>query len=299
MSYLFEDVSQDFSDHALWWPKSNTWLTNTKWTLDQYGVQSDAQLTFTSMHKLIRLQLPDLRALPIRVDFSVSVFASVCKLCQDLGMNKLTFRSIVDLSRVIYLQGIRHAEELSFLRLPKVSNNNERRTSPRRRRQNLGTLNRHNSMGDSLANNTSSISTIFTPTTPKLRSAVSMDKTIQQRSIANLSKSLNNLVVNDGNLARTPLTPTKALLTQFIRPTNVIEKCKLNGLWFDSSRSLMEQAVNENDLILLRFKYYSFYDLNPKVGLCVDHCCCLSLFRYRSWMRYVSINCMNKLNGQS
>lgn len=67
------DVSQDFSDYALWWSKTNTWLTNTKWTLDQYGVQSDAQLNFTSMHKLLRLQLPDLRILSLNADFSVSV----------------------------------------------------------------------------------------------------------------------------------------------------------------------------------------------------------------------------------
>ena len=84
-SFSLEDISEDFSDHALWWPKANMWLTNTKWTLDQYGVQSDAQLAFTSMHKSIRCQLPDLRILSTRVDFSVSVYASVCKLCQDLG----------------------------------------------------------------------------------------------------------------------------------------------------------------------------------------------------------------------
>lgn len=35
--------------------------------------------------------------------------------------------------------------------------------------------------------------------------------------------------------------------------------------WLDSSRSLMEQEVKENEALLLRFKYYSFFDLNPKV----------------------------------
>jgi kindlin 2 len=245
------DVSQDFSDYALWWPKTNIWLTNTKWTLDQYGVQSDAILHFTSMHKSIRLQLPDLRILSINADFSVSVFAAVCKLCKDLG--------------------IRHAEELSLLRLPKISNSSsttERRTSPRRRRHNIGTLNRHNSMGDSLANNTSTLSTLFSPTTPKLRSTAAIDtimkdSTIQhQHSISNLSKSLNSLVTNiDGNLARTPI---KNHLPQLIKPINIIEKSKLNCLWYDSSRSLMEQNTNENELILLRFKYFTFYDLNPK-----------------------------------
>lgn len=83
----FLDVTQDFSDYALWWPKTNTWLINTKWTLDQYGVQSDAQLHFTSVHKSIRLQLPDLRILSVNADFSVSIFAAVCKLCKDLGEN--------------------------------------------------------------------------------------------------------------------------------------------------------------------------------------------------------------------
>lgn len=28
----------------------------------------------------------------------------------------------------------------------------------------------------------------------------------------------------------------------------------------------MEQDVKENEALLLRFKYYSFFDLNPKVG---------------------------------
>ncbi|CAF0993378.1 unnamed protein product [Adineta steineri] len=248
------DISQDFSDYALWWPKANIWLINTKWTLDQYGVQSDAQLNFTSMHKSIRLQLPDLRILSINADFSVSVFAAVCKLCKDLG--------------------IRHAEELSLVRSSRIQNVNgihERRTSPRRRRHNIGSLNRHNSMGDSLANNTSTLSTLFSPTTPKLRSTAAVDRidssinNHHQRSVTNLSKSLNNLELNgDENLAQTPITPIKNILPQLIRPINIIEKSLLNSLWYDSSRSIMEQNTVENDLVLLRFKYFTFYDLNPK-----------------------------------
>lgn len=177
------DVTQDFSDYALWWAKANIWLINTKWTLDQYGVQSDAQLSFISMHKSIRLQLPDLRILSINADFSVSVFAAVCKLCKDLG--------------------IRHAEELSLLRSPKIPNpigTNERRTSPRRRRYNAGTLNRHNSMGDSLANNTSTLSTLFSPTTPKLRSTAAIDTIVRiyrnQNLIFFLSYRIQQYIIN-------------------------------------------------------------------------------------------------------
>lgn len=29
----------------------------------------------------------------------------------------------------------------------------------------------------------------------------------------------------------------------------------------------MEQDVKENDVLLLRFKYHSFFDLNPKVSV--------------------------------
>ena len=34
--------------------------------------------------------------------------------------------------------------------------------------------------------------------------------------------------------------------------------------WLDSSLSIMEQGIRENDTLLLRFKFFSFYDLNPK-----------------------------------
>uniref|UniRef100_A0AAY4DBR0 Band 4.1 domain-containing protein n=1 Tax=Denticeps clupeoides TaxID=299321 RepID=A0AAY4DBR0_9TELE len=36
------------------------------------------------------------------------------------------------------------------------------------------------------------------------------------------------------------------------------------GRWLDSSRSLMEQDIQENERLLLRFKYHCFFDLNPK-----------------------------------
>lgn len=36
--------------------------------------------------------------------------------------------------------------------------------------------------------------------------------------------------------------------------------------WLDSSRSLMEQDIQDEDKLRLRFKYHVFFDLNPKVG---------------------------------
>merc|ERR1719309_1526750 len=51
------NMPHNWSDHALWWPKKNKWLTRTRSTLDQYGVQADTELEFTPMHKYLRIQL--------------------------------------------------------------------------------------------------------------------------------------------------------------------------------------------------------------------------------------------------
>lgn len=38
--------------------------------------------------------------------------------------------------------------------------------------------------------------------------------------------------------------------------------------WLDSSRCLKQQGIQENDRLWLRFKYYTFYDIEPKVCVC-------------------------------
>lgn len=38
----------------------------------------------------------------------------------------------------------------------------------------------------------------------------------------------------------------------------------MNVGWLDSSLSIMEQGIREFDTLCLRFKYYTFFDLNPK-----------------------------------
>lgn len=55
--YLFPANPKDWSDHALWWPAKNIWLTRTRSTLDQVGLHADALLHFTPMHKILRVQV--------------------------------------------------------------------------------------------------------------------------------------------------------------------------------------------------------------------------------------------------
>ena len=40
----------------------------------------------------------------------------------------------------------------------------------------------------------------------------------------------------------------------------------ISDRWLDSSKTLYEQDVKEHDLLFLRFKYYSFMDIDPRVG---------------------------------
>ena len=42
-------------------------------------------------------------------------------------------------------------------------------------------------------------------------------------------------------------------------------RARMNVGWLDSSLSIMEQGIQEFDTLMLRFKYYTFYDLNPKL----------------------------------
>uniref|UniRef100_A0A673HFG0 Fermitin family member 2 n=1 Tax=Sinocyclocheilus rhinocerous TaxID=307959 RepID=A0A673HFG0_9TELE len=76
-----------------------TWLLKTHWTLDKYGIQADARLLFTPQHKLLRLQLPNMKHMRVKVNFSDRVFKAVSDICKTFN--------------------IRHPEELSLLRKPR------------------------------------------------------------------------------------------------------------------------------------------------------------------------------------
>ncbi|KAJ3588516.1 hypothetical protein NHX12_012108 [Muraenolepis orangiensis] len=58
--------------------------------------------------------------------------------------------------------------------------------------------------------------------------------------------------------------PPPELITKQYRAASVVDKAHINSRWLDSSRSLLQQGVQENDLLWLRFKYSTFHDLEPK-----------------------------------
>lgn len=66
------------------------------------------------------------------------------------------------------------------------------------------------------------------------------------------------------NLACSPRAPSPDVRSRLVRPKSLVERARLNVGWLDSSLSIMEQGIREYDSLLLRFKYYTFFDLNPK-----------------------------------
>ncbi|XP_068614338.1 fermitin family homolog 3-like [Brachionichthys hirsutus] len=60
-----------------------------------------------------------------------------------------------------------------------------------------------------------------------------------------------------------PPPPPEVVAKQY-RPASVVDKAHINGRWLDSSRCLMQQGIQENDRVWLRFKYFAFFDIEPK-----------------------------------
>ncbi|EEB19040.1 conserved hypothetical protein [Pediculus humanus corporis] len=261
----------DWSDHALWWPKKNFWLTRTRSTLDQYGVQADALLHFTPMHKCLRVQLPDLRYLDCKVDFSIKTFNAVINLCKELG--------------------IRHPEELSFCK-PLESNhlkhnlkdlNNKRKNHENIQNGQIPSdtntfiaTEAHNGSNGSLDKNSPYMCAPMTPTKGSVGSPLGSSGTWKRNQSPAFSDSLNGTLIlpsllsdtTDGSiessLANSPTTPNQEARSRLLRPKSLVERARMNVAWLDSSLSIMEQGVREFDTLNLRFKFYAFYDLNPK-----------------------------------
>ncbi|KAI1237467.1 hypothetical protein IHE44_0013541 [Lamprotornis superbus] len=306
------DVKKDWSDHALWWEKKKTWLLKTHWTLDKYGIQADAKLQFTPQHKLLRLQLPNMKYVKVKVNFSDRVFKAVSDICKTFN--------------------IRHPEELSLLRKPRDPSKKKKKKLDDQCEDDTfeleGPLITPGSGTDILyigpvkeeprerreTGRTSS--TAFSHCKKTNRegfpcTSSGFARSRRGREQAGLGPSANsrllfpslvgNIYSSPGLYSKTmtptydahdgsPLSPTSAWfgdsalsegnpgilavsqpvtspesLAKMYKPQTLLDKAKINQGWLDSSRSLMEQEVKENEALLLRFKYYSFFDLNPKL----------------------------------
>ncbi|XP_027758038.1 fermitin family homolog 1 [Empidonax traillii] len=233
------NVSQDWSDYAFWWEQKKCWLLKTHWTLDKCGVQADAKLLFTPQHKMLRLRLPNMRTVRLKVSFSAMVFRAVSDICKILN--------------------IRRSEELSLLKqsgdtLKKKKKKDKNSKEPITE----DILNLCDSPASSgLPANPGLYSKTMTPIYDPV-SGSPASSTITWFSDSPLTEQNCNV------LALSYPNCSPEMLAEMYQPRTLADKAKLNAGWLDSSRSLMEQGILEDDQLLLRFKYYTFFDLNPK-----------------------------------
>lgn len=255
------DIAIDWSDHALWWPKKNIWLTHTRSTLDQYGVGASAELEFTPMHKTLTVQMPDLRYMDFRVDFSVKTFNAVVTLCKQLG--------------------IRHPEEMSFAKPLSGDDLKKNYSEKHTKKKTSGAKNgavpadtnsfianrSHNSSNGSLDRSGHHKTLPHTPNKTPISSPAGnwhLNQTNGSNSLNNTFDSVDGEKLNS-SLINSPIHPSEEARNSLVRPKTLLERARMNVAWLDSSLSIMEQGVREFDVLLIRFKFFSFYDLNPKL----------------------------------
>ncbi|XP_053056203.1 fermitin family homolog 1 isoform X1 [Acinonyx jubatus] len=233
------NISQDWSDFALWWEQKHCWLLKTHWTLDKYGVQADAKLLFTPQHKMLRLRLPNVKTVRLRISFSAVVFKAVSDICKILN--------------------IRRSEELSLLK-PSGDYFKKKKKKDKTNKEPII---------EDILNLEGSPTTSGPPVSPGLYSRT-MTPTYDPINGTPASSTMtwfSDSPLTEQNcsiLAFSQPPQSPEALADMYQPRSLVDKTKLNAGWLDSSRSLMEQGIQEDEQLLLRFKYYTFFDLNPK-----------------------------------
>uniref|UniRef100_A0A4W4E6P7 PH domain-containing protein n=1 Tax=Electrophorus electricus TaxID=8005 RepID=A0A4W4E6P7_ELEEL len=218
------EIKKDWSDHALWWEQKQQWLLKPSWTLDKCGIHADARLCLTPQHKPLRLVMPNLATLRLRVCFSSPMFHTVIGICKLLN--------------------IRHPEELSLL-WPV-----EEKKKKKQKDADVNEVYDITSAPDMIGFSTRS------------ETAGSIDKLANDMPAFFANSPETEAVYK--MLSVSQPAPAPETIAKMNRPTTKVDKAQINSRWLDSSRSLLQQGVKENDKLLFRFKYYSFHDLEPQ-----------------------------------
>lgn len=237
------DVNISWEDYELWWPTRKQWLNKMGQVLEKYEVQADAKLRYTPKHKVVKIQLPDLQYAKVKVDFSEKVFSTVIEICKFFD--------------------IRHPEELSLMRPPKRSKGDKYHSSASPAKGESS-----NGVPEEVLLTPNVLTPGLTPTSPYTPGSP-MYNTLTPRNMKNATLSANSFECLDGafvdpKLLTTSPKPSNYALSSLFRPKNVLERAQNNTRWLDSSKCLMEQEIEEDSIVLLRYKFYSFFDLNAK-----------------------------------
>ncbi|XP_035865467.1 fermitin family homolog 1 isoform X3 [Phyllostomus discolor] len=188
---------------------------------------------------MLRLRLPNMKTVRLRVSFSDMVFKAVSDVCKTLN--------------------IRRSEELSLLK-PSGDYFKKKKKKDKNNKEPIV---------EDILNLESSPTISGSPVSPGLYSKM-MTPTYNPINGSPVSSTLtwfsDSSVTeqNCGILALSQPSQSPEVLADMYQSLSLVDKAKLNAGWLDSSRSLMEQGIQEDEQLLLRFKYYTFFDLNPK-----------------------------------
>lgn len=224
-------------------------------TLDQADVHANDKLHFTPMHKPLRLQMPDLSVVELPVDFSTNVLSTVAQLASST-------------------LSIRHHEELSLARpLTRAQLKRNQATVD------VGQTLQQRPLTPTIdaSSKAHSSSSLWLGKSSPSRSTLNGNGTLGGKSNGTSAHQLNvsyGTVSSNNSLNSLSAISAYSLgspengrvgTSTLLRPKSSLEKARLNAAWLDSSVSLYEQEVAPYDLLLLRYKFFDFFDLSPKV----------------------------------
>ncbi|KAK2100259.1 Fermitin 3 [Saguinus oedipus] len=191
----------------------------------RYGILADARLFFGPQHRPVILRLPNRRALRLRASFSQPLFQAVAAICRLLS--------------------IRHPEELSLLRAPEKK---EKKKKEKELEEEVYDLS-------------------------KVILAGGVAPALFRGMPAHFSDSAQTEACYH-MLSRPQPPPDPLLLQRLPRPSSLSDKTQLHsravpGAALTAASATAQVAgfvpgVKAGDVLWLRFKYYSFFDLDPK-----------------------------------
>uniref|UniRef100_A0A8C5I504 PH domain-containing protein n=1 Tax=Gouania willdenowi TaxID=441366 RepID=A0A8C5I504_GOUWI len=149
-----------------------------------------------------------------------------------VSFSSVVFKAVAEICRVL---NIRRSEELSLLKPPDDPSKKKKKKDKNSPHEDLWDI-------DLLSGGTSG--------TGALNNGMPMSAT--------------SLWFGENPLAESQPNLPPAELAKIYQPLSLVDKAINHAGWLDSSRSLMEQDIQDDDKLLLRFKYNVFFDLNPK-----------------------------------
>ncbi|CAH8530153.1 unnamed protein product [Schistosoma turkestanicum] len=273
-----------WADYGLWWPAKSKWLLKTKLSLNQYGLQADAKLRFLSIYGSLSIQLPDLQIRQfVDVNFAEPVFRVTLSICRYLNIRH---PEELSLAYPIQQNDLKHSRfapnYIVDKRYHTLSNTGKRSTFQRSatistthgqhnktlRKESLFQINENSQVkndylsSEEKKNSISSRHSIHLFGPPiirdKRRVHANCHVTTNRYSYPNAETfcqltyspvTFDFRLLNDSTLAFSPQIHVNDALHNgyIVRPINFLQRVRLQTIWLDSSKSLLEQGINKLD----------------------------------------------------